>query len=199
MTRLLATFTLMTLAAAGPALAQQAPPTSATSLSLVAGVGRADEAARPTIGGSARWELTPHLALEGAARWMDRVGQPGANAGEISLVYGLGGRRDSAVPYVLGGLGLQYRAFERGSPMPQVPDFYRRRLGPASALAERKSFTDPTLVIGVGVDVALARTVTLRPDLRTLFVVRGGRHDTVILATVGLGFRFEHKPVTPSR
>jgi hypothetical protein len=199
MTRLLATFTLMTLAGAASALAQQAPPTSATSLSLTAGLAHADDAARPTIGGSARWELTPHLALEGAARWMDRVGQPAANAGEISIVYGLGGRRDSAVPYVLGGIGLQHRAFERGSDMPHVPQFYRRRLRPASTLSERQSFTDPTVVVGLGVDVALARTVTLRPDVRTVFVVRGGRHDTVFVATVGLGYRFEHKPVTPSR
>lgn len=199
MTRLLATSLALVLGGTGPVFAQQAPPTSATSLAVTAGASRADEATRPTFGGAARWELTAHFAIEGSGRWMDRVHQPDAYAAELCAVAGLGGRRDAALPYVVAGVGLQRRTFERRDGTPDVPMFYHRRLGAAGMMGERQSFTDPTVVLGVGIDVPLTRNVIVRPDVRALVVLNGGRQDTVLLATVGLGYRFEHRPVTPSR
>lgn len=200
MTRRLVTSIVLVIAGAAPAPAQQAPPTSATSLAISAGIAHANADTRPTFGGSARWELTPHVAFEGAGRWMDRVGHPDASAVELAVVAGLGGTRESAVPYLLAGVGLQHRAFEMRPGAPPMPHFYGRRVADVRrAVGERESFTDPTVVVGLGVDVPLSRTVTVRPDARALFVLRGGRHDTVLLATVGVGYRFEHKPVTPSR
>ncbi len=97
------------------------------------------------------------------------------------------------------GVGFHRRTFESAG-AGEIPAFYRRRLGAGGGtFDERRTFTDPTFVVGTGVDVALSRTVTVRPDVRALFVLNDGRHDTVYLATVSLGFRFEHKPVTPSR
>jgi len=173
----------------------------ATALAVTAGVSRENEATHGVFGGHALFELTAHFALETTGRWMDRGTHPGAYAAELAAVVGLGGTRDTAVPYLTAGIGFHRRAFDGAGPG-VIPEFYRRRFEPgqgAGAISERRTFTDPTVVVGTGVDVALSRTMTVRPDLRALFVLRDGRHDAVYLATVSLGFRFEHKPVTPSR
>ena len=121
---------------------------------------------------------------------------------DLSALIGLGGTRDTAVPYLAVGVGIQRSTFDipAGAAADTVPAFYRRRLGvTAGGLGARRSFTDPTLVAGAGVDIALSRTVVLRPDVRVLFVVNGGRHESVAVATLNFGYRFEHKPVTPAR
>ncbi|MBP7778667.1 MAG: outer membrane beta-barrel protein [Acidobacteria bacterium] len=173
----------------------------ATALAVTAGVSRANEATHGVFGGEALFELTAHFALQTAGRWMDRGPHPGAYAAELTALVGLGGTRDTAVPYVAAGIGFHRRTFD-GADAASIPEFYRRRLGPdqgPGAISQNRTFTDPTLVVGTGVDVALSRTATVRPDVRALFVLSDGRRDTVVLATVSLGFRFEHKPVTPSR
>lgn len=185
---------------AAPGLAQPAPATSATSLAITAGGSRADGATRIALGGAARWEMTTHLGLEGTGRWMDRRRHPDAYAGELAVVLGLSGTRDSAVPYVVGGVGLQRRAFDTGPGAPAAPAFYRRRFsGGGAGQAGRETFTDPTLVAGLGVDVPMAGQWTVRPDLRALVVFGGGRREAVWVGTVSVGYRFQHRPVTPSR
>lgn len=197
---LTATIGVLLAAWAAPAGAQTAPVTSATSLAITGGLSHADDATRPTLGGTVRWELTPHLAVEGAGRWMDRRRHPDAYAAELAIVAGLSGTRETAVPYLLAGIGLQRRSFDLGAGAPAAPGFYARRVtATASAAGNRETFTDPTAVAGFGVDVPIGHLFTIRPDLRALVVFGGGRRDTVVLATVSLGRRFEHKPVTPVR
>jgi len=190
----------MAVALAVPAAGQDASQDGrATALAVTAGVSRANETTHGVFGGDALFELTAHFALQGAGRWMDRGPHPGAYAAELCAVFGYAGTRETAVPYVSAGVGFHRRTFESAG-AGEIPAFYRRRLGPGGGtFGERRTLTDPTFVVGTGVDVALSRTVTVRPDLRALFVLNDGRHDTVYLATVSLGFRFEHKPVTPSR
>ena len=198
---------LVSVALAAPAAAQSVSQGASswgrgTGLAVAPGVSHVNGDTRALIGGSALWELTAHLAVEGAGRWMDRSEWSDAYAGDLSALIGLGGTRDTAVPYLVVGAGMQRRTFDvpAGAAVDDVPAFYRRRLGTGDGrLGVRQSFTDPTLVAGAGVDIALSRTVVLRPDVRVLFVVHGGRHDTVTVATLNFGYRFEHKPVTPAR
>jgi len=200
MRRLLLGGMLMVVASAAPAVAQGGSQDGrATTLAVTTGVSRANESTQGLFGGDALFELTAHFALQGAGRWMDRGPGTGAFAAELCAVFGYAGTRETAVPYVTAGVGLHRRTFESAG-AGAIPAFYQRRLAAVGGVfGERRTFTDPTLVVGTGVDVALSRTVTVRPDVRALFIVNDGRHDTVYLATVSLGFRFEHKPVTPSR
>jgi opacity protein-like surface antigen len=187
------------------AAAAQTPPSwdRGSSLAVAAGVSQAHGETRGLVGGSVSWETSAHFALEGTGRWMDRGSAPGAYAAELAVRVGLGGTRDGAVPYLLAGAGLHRRSFDVGSSafdVDRMPAFYRRRLGPlGAALGQRQTFTDPALVFGGGVDVALSRTVVLRPDVRALVVFDGRHRNSVVVATVGIGYRFEHKPVTPAR
>jgi len=191
---------LVLVAGTVPALAQQVAPTRATSLAVTIGGSRANEATRLVLGGTARWELTPHLAFEGAGRWMDRARHPDAYAGELAVVLGLSGTRESAVPYVVGGVGIHRRSFHREDGAPAAPEFYRRRFASAvSRAGSRETFTDPTLALGIGVDLPVGGQVTVRPDLRALVLFGGGRRDTVWVGTVSVGYRFQHRPVTPAR
>jgi hypothetical protein len=167
---------------------------------VAGGVAHDGERTRVALGGAALWELTAHFAVEGAGRWIDHRAAD-AFAGELSALVGLAGTRETAVPYVALGVGFHRRTFDihQDNDLGDVPAFYRRRLGtPGPGLGLRRAFTDPTLVAGTGVDIALSRTVVVRPDVRVMFVVNGGRHSTVTVATVNVGYRFEHKPVTPS-
>jgi hypothetical protein len=199
---LIVSFGLATTAAAQSVSQGPASWGRGTGLAVSPGVARVDDDTHLTLGAAALWELTAHLAIEGAGRWMDREGQADAYAGELAALIGLAGTRDTAVPYLVVGVGLHRRTFDihDTTVLDDIPRFYRRRLGAAEgALGARRSFTDPTLVAGAGVDVALSRTVVLRPDVRVLLVVNGGRHHAVTVATLNLGYRFEHKPVTPAR
>ncbi|MGD9905203.1 MAG: hypothetical protein AB7U83_17185 [Vicinamibacterales bacterium] len=190
----------MAVALATPAGAQTLSSWGRGSqLAVTGGVAHDGTDTRAVLGGAAAWELTTFFAVEGTGRWIDHRHHD-AFAGELSALIGLGGSRDTAVPYLAVGVGLHRRTFEvTPAALDGVPGFYRRRLGEPAALGVRRSFTDPTLVAGVGVDIALSRTVVVRPDVRTLFVVNGGRHATVMVASVSLGYRFERKFVTPSR
>jgi hypothetical protein len=194
----------LVIVSATTAGAQSAPAWErGTGIAAAAGVTHADgSGTHGTVGGSVLWELTTHFALEGAARWMHHGPASNGYAGELAALVGLGGRRDTAVPYLTVGVGFQRRNFDlaAGAPVDDVPAFYRRRLGASGAgVGGRRSFADPTLVAGAGVDIALSRNVVLRPDVRVLFAVDGGRHATTTVAVVNLGYRFEHRPVTPAR
>jgi hypothetical protein len=197
--RLVPIVAVLAVAVAIPATAQDASQDGrATSLAVTAGMSRASDATHLALGGDALFELTAHFALQGAGRWMDRGSHPDAYAAELCALVGFAGTRDTRVPYVTAGVGFQRRTFNVADA--SVPAFYRRRLGIGDGrLGTRQTLTDPTVVIGTGIDFALSRTLTVRPDVRAVFAVNDGRHETVMLATVSLGYRFEHKPVTPSR
>ncbi len=171
-----------------------------TGLAVTGGVTHADDHTRGVFGGAALWELTARLAVEGSGRWMDRGLASDAFAGNLAALIGLGGTRETAVPYVAVGVGLYRRSFDwsQAPDLDALPGFYRRRLGDGPGpLSGRRSFTDPSLVFGTGVDIALSRNVVVRPDVRVLFVMDGRRHDSVTVASVSVGYRFDHKPVTP--
>lgn len=75
-----------------------------------------------------------------------------------------------------------------------MPQFYSMRLGTMMASSDgrlgMRSFTDPMVNAGVGVTVRVSDRLTLRPDVRSLLVFGGGDTYTVIVLSIGLGYRF---------
>ena len=57
---------------------------------------------------------------------------------------------------------------------------------------------DPMFVAGVGIDVPLNKRVSIRPDVRGMWVVRDGHAYQMVLIGVQLAYHIEAHRVTPS-
>ena len=74
-----------------------------------------------------------------------------------------------------------------------MPMFYARRMSDVTVPSNgwhMRSFTDPALSFGGGVNVDLRRGMYVRPDVRMLTVFGGGETITVTSATFSFGYRF---------
>jgi hypothetical protein len=165
-----------------------------TTLSGAVGVAFDSEHTGSALGAAVGWELTPKVAIEGGASWLDRG--PGADGFSAALklraaMFG----RDRAAPFVTAGVGMYRAAYSREAV--EVPPFHRRRMAPG--LTDRQTFTDPALVFGGGVNVFLNRHFAIRPDVEAMVVMRDSHSYVVTTAAVHLAFHFEDHPVTPSR
>jgi hypothetical protein len=183
-----------------PSWAQSAPPahdwSHATTLNAFAGVMGDSSQVVPALGGALGWEMTPRIALEGAASWLDRGnGADGFTAALTIQSALLPGRK--AVPFVQAGIGLHRATFDRIRST--IPDFYQRRMGHVRMEGVMSTFTDPSIVFGGGVNVFLTRHVVLRPDVVVAVVVRDSDHYLTATAALHLAYRFEHHPVTAGR
>lgn len=174
----------------------------ATGLSVLVGVTDDSVATGSTVGGSVHVDLTPIIGVEGTGRWLDRGADASAFAADL---VGLLGTRlsERMMPYVAAGVGVYRASFDvptgSAGPPQTVPGFYARRFTatPIGRGSRNVSFTDPSLILGTGVSFMPSRSWVLRPDVRMLFVRRDGDTHKVLVATVNVGFRFEHRPVTP--
>jgi len=76
----------------------------------------------------------------------------------------------------------------------QMPMFYADRLGPMSVpqngMWGMRSFTDPAITVGGGVNANLGDHLFVRPDARALVVFGNGGSYTVGLLSFSLGYRF---------
>jgi hypothetical protein len=163
-----------------------------TTLSAFAGGSVDGTQDGPAFGGSVGWEITPRFAVDGLGTWTEFGGGADAFAGAIRLRVRVAGHR-SVDPFVQGGVGMYRAMFEHTAN--QVPEFYRRRIDPASPFGA--TFTDPALVTGGGVSIFLKRWFALRPEAEVTFVIRDGTH-VVTNFLVHAVFHFEEHPVTPS-
>lgn len=191
-------FALAAAAIAAPVRAEQAPDAHAwgrgTTLTAFAGAAVDAVRTRPIIGGAIGWEMTPRLALEGGGLWVDQAGGD-AFAASLTLQAELWpGRR--TVPFVQAGVGLYRTAIDRDAQ--DIPNFYRRRLGPGAPTATR-TFTDPSLVFGGGVNLFLSRNLALRPDAEVMVVMRDSRSRFVTALRMNIVYHIEEHPVTPAR
>jgi len=77
---------------------------------------------------------------------------------------------------------------------PHMPAFYANRMGvmtvPADGRWGMRSFTDPALVVGGGVRLALTPHLSVRPDVRAITVFGGGHMNTLGAFSLNLGYRF---------
>jgi len=192
----------LTLAAIA-ALAAAQPPSPidpwshGTTVNMFAGAGHDAANTSAVLGGAFGWELTPAVGIEARGTWFDRGAATGAFGADLTLQAGLTGPR-TIVPFVAAGLGFYRAWFDSGAQ--NIPGFYGRRMmaGPAAPvgpLGARHSFTDPSFVVGGGVNWFVTRHVAIRPDLGATFVRHGGGGYTVTTFSVRLAYHFEPHPM----
>jgi hypothetical protein len=205
MTRLVR-YLIAIVVALAPALASAQPPASqdtniwarGTELGLVGAVATDAGTTGAALGGSAGWEINRWIGVEGRGMWLDRGAGADAFAADVSGVFNLVSKR-RATPFLVGGAGLYHAAFDTpGAPM---SSFYRRRLGPTVGMPRNgsRTFNDPSLRLGGGMDLLATRTWSIRPELSILFVYGDGDSTAVYTAGVRFAYRFEDRRVTPGR
>jgi hypothetical protein len=149
----------------------------------------------------ALWQPTHRVGIAISGRWIDAGAGASGFAAEIGPEFGLVSRSSRKVPYVRFGVGA-YRATFALDNMNQVaamPDFYSRRVDVIANARHRETFMDPMFVVAAGMDVSLNRRVSMRPDVRGMWVVRGGHTYQMVLVGVQFAYHIEAHPVTPSR
>jgi hypothetical protein len=192
---------LLVSACAGQATAQSDPPahpwSHGTTLNVSMGVARLDGHARPLLGTSIGWEMTPALAIEGSGYWVDRSGQRGDFAAAMKLHAALPITRP-VVPFAVAGFGLYRASFDPAGT--GIPQFYRNRMvANGMGTGPLNVFTDPAWIAGGGLDVFVSRHVSVRPDVEVTFVRRNGGTYVVPIGALHVAYHFEDHPITPSR
>lgn len=152
-------------------------------------------------GAMALWQPTHRVGIAVSGRWLDMGPAASAFAADISTELGLVSRSSREVPYVRLGVGAYRATFDLADARQAsaTPDFYWRRLDRQSAVLGRETFMDPMVVVAAGMDVPLNRRVSVRPDVRGMWVVRGGHAYQMVLVGVQLAYHIEEHPVTPAR
>lgn len=98
-----------------------------------------------------------------------------------------------------GGFGMMQGSggsYVAGSPVytpANLPMFYANRLGmvtPWNGQFGIRSFTDPALSFGFGVQIRASRHFVVRPDARAITAIANGDRRTVGVVTIGLGYAF---------
>ncbi len=183
-----------------PALAHAQEPLEnvwARSTALGAVIGGAADSVKtgPVLGGTAGWEVTRWIGLEGRGLWFGRGSGADGFGADISALVNVVPRQ-TITPFVVAGVGL-YRASFDSSAAP-MGSFYRRRMSGVAGPGSSQTFTDPTLRLGGGVDLLARRNVAVRPEVSVLLIRRNGNTATLTTFGVQLAYRFEDHPVTPS-
>jgi hypothetical protein len=181
-----------------PALAQTSRehPPHATSLQGGGGVAVDSTIADPWISGATSWQTSHQLRISASLLWQNREGDNTGFGGDVGVEVTLVPERDRVRPFIRLGIGAYRATFHSsldGAPV-EAPDFYARRMDQG-----RTVFTDPSFVVGFGIDVPIARHLTMRPDARITWVVADGRAHPMAFVGLHLGYEIEHHPVTPSR
>jgi hypothetical protein len=146
----------------------------------------------PVVGGALGWEVTPRLALEGVASWLDRAEAPESFSAALRVRTGL--MRQRSAPFLEGGFGLYRAGIDPGRA--SIPDFYRRRMVFGDA-AHRQTFTDPAFLVGGGWTLFVSRHFSLQPAVEATIVTRDAHGYVLTAGVVRLGYHFEDHPVTP--
>jgi Outer membrane protein beta-barrel domain len=152
------------------------------------------------FGGMALWQPTHRVGIAVSARWLDAGPAASAVATDISTELGLLPRSSRQMPYVRLGVGAYRATFDLADARQAatMPDFYYQRVDFVSTVRNRTTFMDPMFVAGVGIDVPLNKRVSIRPDVRGMWVVRDGHAYQMVLIGVQLAYHIEAHRVTPS-
>jgi hypothetical protein len=175
-----------------------APPnvwTRGTTENVFAGAASAPSSAGVLAGGAIGWEITPRLAVEGSGSWFSHRHGATAFAADLKALVHLLAVRPVA-PFIEGGFGVYRATFD--STRGELPGFYQRRLDTA-VNRSRVTFTDPSFILGAGVDLFLNRHVTIRPDVEAKIVRRNSSNYVVTALSVHVAYHFEDHPITPIR
>jgi hypothetical protein len=167
-----------------------------TTLGGFAGVATDTTNTGPAIGGAVGWDLTPRFAIEGSGSWMYFGESRTGFAGAVTLRTRLAGTATRNL-FATTGAGLYMASF--ADKTVAMPEFYSRRISPRDRMDPfGRTFTDPSVVIGGGASFALTRHLSIRPEVRTAFVLRNGRSNVLTSAGVHVVYHFENHSVTPA-
>lgn len=98
-----------------------------------------------------------------------------------------------------GGFGMMqgsYGTYVTGSPVftpANMPGFYANRmdiLTPTNGRFGMRSFTDPAVSFGGGVQIRAGEHFVVRPDARAIVAIANGDRRTVGVVSIGLGYGF---------
>lgn len=98
-----------------------------------------------------------------------------------------------------GAFGMMSGAYGTSAPGGPVytpgnmPGFYANRMGTFAPMNGRfgmRSFTDPAVSFGGGVQIRSGKHFVVRPDVRAVMAIADGSQRTVAVATIGLGYGF---------
>lgn len=158
-----------------------------TTLGISAGGGNApDIDARGALGAAVGWEINRWIGIEGAGTWLVARRGNEAFAADLTALVNLT-RPQTAVPFVAAGVGLMRASFDSSA---ALPDFYRRPAESGTSLVH-PIFTDPTLTVGAGVNIAAGGHLSVRPDIGLRLVMRGSDTYPVTVAAVHVIYHFE--------
>lgn len=167
-----------------------------TMLNVFGGLAASDDRS-PLARGALGWEITPRIALEGSGAWFEWGDGSHGFGAALRVLVPLRTSRPM-VPFLAGGVGL-YRAWYEVTDA-TMPEFYRRRTGGRpEGFGGSATFTDPSLVVGGGVNVFVSRHVAIRPDVDATVVMRNSRARVMATATVHLAYHFEDHPIALAR
>lgn len=194
------TFTVVALALSVPAWTQPAPEAHewghGTTLTGFTGAAVDSSRSGPLFGGAIGWEITPRLAIEGSGLWVEHGSGTDAFAGALKVQAALL-RRHAARPFLQAGVGLYRSSFDVRD---EMPDFYEDRIQSESVgHGLIRTFMDPSLVAGGGVDLFVSRNLAVRPDIETMFVLHDRKSHVVTTIRINVVYHFEEHPVTPAR
>jgi hypothetical protein len=172
------------------------PWSHGTTLSVFAGAASASSDTGPVAGGAVGWEITPWVAVEGSGSWLDRRRGADAFAADLKALVNLT-RPHTVVPFLEGGIGMYRASFDMSRAT--FPEFYRRRLGPDAENRQNLTFTDPSFILGGGVNLLVAPHVTIRPDVEAKIVRRDSQNHVVTALSVHLAYHFEDHRIVRRR
>jgi len=177
-------------------LAPENPWSRGTTIAVAGGAGFEASSSGPLIGGGVGWEMTPRIGLDGAVHWFSRSEGSEAFAAALTVRAALAG--SPVAPFLRGGVGLYRMTFDGARP-DEVPGFYGRRLTPSAGSRIHHTFTDPTLILGGGVDFFLTRKLALAPQWEVAWLRRQGHSHVVTAASIRIAYHIEEHPITPDR
>lgn len=186
------------LAAPGVATAQNRPPAPepGTQLDGLVGVASANAHAGTVLSGIVGWRVVPRAAAEVRGAWLARGTGASAFHADVGGIFNVL-NRERVRPFLGAGFGLYRAAFD--SSAAPMSGFYRGRLRQDLIGNPSHSFVDPAFRLSAGVDWRIRDRVSIRPEVSGLFVRRDGRGESIAMFGCRIGYRFEDRPVTPSR
>ena len=168
--------------------------THGSTINLFTGATTAPSMTAAIGGAGVGWEITPRFAIEGSGQWLDWNSDRHGFAASLAAQAGLAGGR-TLMPFVTAGVGLYHVEFDR--PDLGMPGFYERRMigGPRAGTIAR--FTDPTVIVGGGVNTFVSRHWAIRPDVQEIAVLRDARAYWMTAFALHVAYHFEEHPITP--
>lgn len=160
----------------------------------------ADDQSDAWGGGVATWQAAPRFGVAASALWMDRAGPASGFSADVSAEVAMLTTATGHRHYVRLGVGLHRASFRTSAAAGEdwIPPFYRDRLA-NPARDGQAVFTDPTFLVGYGVDLRIGERFAMRPDLHVSVARADGRSNTMAFVGLQFGYRFMDNAVTPGR